>query len=177
MENRATYKRVKINWWLILPMSGLYVWMIFSLNNGFVSKSSLIFAGISYIVFFLYVGRFKVIIDDNFVVFRSDVPNYMTKIPMTDISLVKIKIFSIFGYRSSIWRPVEIPIVDIKNVSVERVGLMKMGDEEKNVTKTYFDFVKQAISIQMKNDEIYMIAIKDAEKIKEEIENRINNNK
>jgi len=44
---------------------------------------------------------------------------------------------------------------------------------KRNIEIISFDFVKQAVSIQLKSGKIYQIAIKDTEKIKEEIEKRM----
>jgi len=148
MENNSiTYKRVKINWWLILIFAGFYVWMIFTYihqwGNNPLDKAGLIIMSVIWTFVYIGIGRFKVIIDDNHVVFRSDV-----------------------------WIPVKIPFAKIKSVSVEQVALMYFG--EKNTERYSFDLVKRAVIIKLKNGKIYQIAIKNAERIKEEIEKRMN---
>ena len=146
MKNQEIYKRVKINWWIIILLGGFYVWMIFAYihkwGNSPVDESGLIFLGIIWIAVFIFLGRFKVIIDNNHTVFRSD-----------------------------IWVPVKIPLTAINKITVIRVGMM-INVSGKN-EKYYFDFVNQAVRIQLKNGKIYQIAIKDAEKVKEEIEKRM----
>jgi len=145
-NNQITYKRVKINWWVFIIFGGIHAWMIFAYIHQWgtnpVDKTEPIIMSIIWVFTYILLGRFKVIIDDNFVIFRSDV-----------------------------WIPVKIPIFMIDKVSVKKVGLM-INVQGKN-EKYYFDFVKQAVSIQLKNGKIYQIGIKDAEKIKEEIEKRM----
>ena len=102
---------------------------------------------------FAFVGcwRYKVIIDDKFVMFKFNV--WAPPIPS------------------------KILIANIKNVTIEQVIRMFPGKIifiEENIEKYYFDFVKKALSLQMKSGNNYKIAIKNAEKIKEEIEKRIN---
>ena len=148
MNCQATYKRVKINWWIIIIMVAPYVPIISAYvyhwdNSPVIQPLSLIFHAIM-IVTLLLLGRFKVIINDNYAVFRSDV-----------------------------WVPVKIPISMIENVSVKQVPLMEMYIPGGNTVKYQFDFVTQAVSIMLKSGKIYQIAIKDAERIKEEIEKQM----
>ena len=153
-HNIITYKRVKINWWVFILFGGFHVWMIFAyihqMGTNPISNGGFIFLTIMWIFIYIFIGRSKVIIDDNQVIFRSDV-----------------------------WIPIKIQIVNIKNVSVKQVSWMNLYIPEKNTEKFYFGFVKQAINIHLKNGKIHQIGIKDAEKIKEEIEKRmtITNNK
>ena len=149
MEDRAIYKQVKINWWVVIIFGGIHVWMIFAYihqwGNNPMDKAGLIVMSIIWIFCYIFIGRSKVIIDDNQVVFRSDV-----------------------------WIPIKIPIVNIKNVSVKQISWMNLYIPEKNTEKFYFGFVKQAISIHLKNGKTHQIGVKDVEKIKEEIEKRMN---
>ena len=149
MINQETYKLVKINWWVFLIFGGIHVCMIIGyihqlVNNHPVSETGFIILSIIWVFIYIFIGRSKVIIDNNHVVFRSDV-----------------------------WIPIKIPIVNIKNVSVKQVSWMNLYIPEKNTEKFYFGFVKQAINIHLKNGKIHQIGIKDAEKIKEEIEKRM----
>ena len=152
MNNQTTYKRVKINWWIILMLGGIYVWMIFAYihqwGNNPIDKSGLIFIAIIWIAVLIFLGRFKVIIDSNYAVFRSDV-----------------------------WVPVRIPIDTIENVSVEQVSWSEIVHIPGGKINRYlFDyFVKQAIIIRLKNGIIYQISIKNAQRIKDEIEKQMNN--
>ena len=95
-----------------------------------------------FIIVFLCLGRFKVIIDDEFVVFRSDV-----------------------------WIPVRIPIIQIMNVSLIKGGFFVMSTAK---TRYIFDyFAKHTICIQQKTGKTHHITIRNAEQIKEEIEKRM----
>ena len=148
MNSQATYKRVKINWWIIIIMVAPYVPIIsayvYHWDNSPVIKLSLIFHAVILIIILLLGGRFKVIISDNYAVFRSDV-----------------------------WVPVKIPISMIENVSVKQVSILEMNIPGSGLKKYSFDFVKQAVNINLKNGRVYQIAIKDAERIKEEIEKQM----
>jgi len=148
MNNRETYKLIKINWWVILIFIGTYVFAIFAYIHQWgtnpIDKGGYIFLTIMFIFTYIFIGRSKVIIDYNHVVFRSD-----------------------------IWVPIKIPIVNIKNVSVKQFSWINLYIPEKNTEKFYFGFVKQAVKIQMINGKTYQIGIRNAEKIKEEIEKRM----
>ena len=146
-NNYIAYKRVKINWWVFIIFGGIHLSMIFAyidqLGNNPI-EAGFIFISIIWIFIYLFLGRFKVIVYDNFAVFRSD-----------------------------IWIPVKIPISMIENVSVKQVPMIEVYIPGSNPVKYQFDFVSQAIVIQLKNDKIYQIAIKEAEIIKKEIEKRM----
>jgi hypothetical protein len=145
-NNKTTYKQVKIVWWLILIFVGIYVLIIFSYIYQWgtkpVSKSSLIYLSVIFIVALLYAGWWRVKIDNNYIAFC--IPNFWIK---------------------------KIPIANIKNVSVKPIGLLKISG--KFIDSYRIDFVKQNLCIQMKNRKIYQFAVKDAEKIKKEIEKRM----
>ena len=96
----------------------------------------------------VFLGRFKVIVDDNFAVFRSDV-----------------------------WIPIKVSIFMIDKVSVKKTSMMGMSIPFiSNVMNYYFDYsASHVVRIQMKSGKVYQIAIKDAERIKEEIEKRMIN--
>ena len=145
-NNHITYKRVKINWWIFILFGGIHVWMIFAYIDQWgskpIDKQGFIIISIIWIFIYLLLGRFKVIIDDNFAIFRSD-----------------------------IWVPVKIPISIIENVSLKKVSMMGMGIPFRDY---YFDYsASRAVRIRLKSGKTYQIAIKDAEKIKEEIEKRM----
>ena len=153
-NNRAKYKRVIINWLVIILFGGLHVWMIFAYFHQWrdnpLSKSGLIIMSIIWIFIYILFGRFKVIIDDNYAIFRSDV-----------------------------WIGMKIPIPMIDNVSTKQVPLSLMSMYLPGYNFNQFEITRNVVKIQMKNGKIYQIAIKNAEKIKEEIEKRmtITNNK
>ena len=163
MNNQTIYKRVKINWLIILiligVLAGIFVHMTFSYihqwGNRPLDKTGFIITGAIVSIIFIgcgfFGGRFIVRIDDRFATFRTD--------------------FYVF------WK---IPIIKIKNINIERLNRAWFGGayfHVKNVERAYFDFVKQVVSIEMKNGKIYQIAIKNAQKIKEEIEKRMLTNK
>ena len=148
MEKFPTYKRIKINWLYVSMLGGIQVLMIFGYiyqwgNNPF-SRSSLITQSIVFAFAYIYAGRIKIIIDDNYIVLRSDL---------------------------RIWE--KIPIFLIKNVSIQQTSLLSMNIQGSSLKKYPFDYIKQTVSIKLKNEKIYQIAIKDTQIIKEEIENRM----
>ena len=156
MENNyITYKRVKINWWVFILFGGIHLCIIYLYIHQFgtnpIDMKGLIRITTIFIFVYIFIGRFKVIIDDNFAIFRSDV-----------------------------WIPVKIQIPMIDKVSVKEASMMGMNIPFCNIplfgnVKSYrFDFsASHAVKIQLINGKIYQIAIKDAEKIKEEIEKRM----
>ena len=158
MNIHATYKRVKINWWVFILFGGLYVLMIFAYIHQWgdkpIDKSGLIHISIIFLFVCLFIGRFKVIINDKYAIFRSD-----------------------------IWIPVKIPISMIEGVSVKK-GLPIMDVCIPGISKTMkyqFDFsASHTVKIQKKSGKTYQISIENAQKIKKEIEKRMittNNNK
>ena len=76
----------------------------------------------------------------------------------------------IFG--SSYWDTIKIHVTQIKDVNVGKVSIRMYA---RNYVKLVylFDFTRQTVKIQTKSDRVYQIAIKNAQKIKEEIEKRI----
>ena len=147
MENNyIAYKRVKINWWIIILFGGIIVLMIpayiYQFGDNPLDKAGLIKASLVSIFVCVFLGRFKVIVNDNFAVFRSD-----------------------------IWVPLKIPISMIENISLKKVSMMGMGIPFRDY---YFDYsASRVVKIQLKSGKTYQIAIKDAERIKEEIEKRM----
>ena len=149
MENNyIAYKRVKINWLFIIIFVGIHLRIIYlyvhQLGNNPVSETGLIIFNIMWIFIYILIGRYKLIIDDDFVIFRSD-----------------------------LWVPINIPIVKIISVSIKQVNVAQMINIPGKDEKHYFDFVKQAIIIKLESGKTYQIAIKDAKRIKEEIEKRM----
>ena len=147
MENRIIYKRIKINWWVFIIFGGIHVRMIFAYIYQLGNETGFIILSIIWFFIYIFIGRFKVIIDDNFAIFRTD-----------------------------LWMPVKIPFFKIEKVSVKRLHLMDLYIPDKNTIKYQFDFfASYGVRIQMKSGKIYQIASKDAERIKEEIEKRMLN--
>ena len=146
MEKYPVYKRIKVNWWIVILMIFPSVALINEVvvKNNFHSEilPSLV---VTFSVLVL-LGRFKVIINDDFAIFRSDV-----------------------------WVPIKIPISQIMNVCVNQVALVEVNIPWEYPRKYQFDFVSCAILIELENGKSYQIAIKDAERIKEEIEKRMLN--
>ena len=70
MNNQETYKRVKINWWIIILFVGIYIHMIYQWGNNPMDKEGLVFLAIIFIGVLVFLGRFKVIIDSDYAVFR-----------------------------------------------------------------------------------------------------------
>ena len=145
MNNQSTYKRTKVNWWIIIPFIGLYIWMIFAYihqwGNSPVDKAGLVIFALINIAVILCAGRIKVIIDDKFVVYRSD-----------------------------IWIPVRIPIIQIKSVSFAKKNFKTATAK---IDSYGLEFTRNMVCIQLKNRKAVHLFIKNAEIIKEEIEKRM----
>ena len=147
MENIRTYKQFKIVWrFVVIVYTLLYVLMIFAYihqwGNKPIDKTGLVNLGIIFaivlILIWLACGRFTMKFYDKFALVRS---------------------FS--------WIWLEIPFKNINNVSMERVKRnipYKINFVGRNIEIYHVNFVKKAVSITMKNGEIYQIAIRNAEK-------------
>ena len=148
MKNNQTIFQSNMQWWILLFLWGIYVLMIIvnfhKLVNNPIPKG-LIFLTIIWIMIsaLLHATRFILTIDDEFVKFKM----YLD--------------------------PVKLHIRQIENVSVEKVSFFKIY--AKMYAKGYEcrDFTRNLLKIQLKNGKIYHIAIKSAQKIKEEIEKRM----
>ena len=156
MNNRTTYKSIKIHLWVILFLWVIYVWMIFAYihqwGNNPVDKAGLIILTIIWIACSVLVlsMRFILTIDDKYVVITfGSLSGGEIKIHISQIEDVSVGIMSFRTY-------------------------LKAGMEFYKGTKYQFDFTRQAVKIQTKSGKIYQIAIKNAERIKEEIEKRMN---
>ena len=155
-NNRVTYKqRINFHWWVILVLWGFYLWMIFAYihqwGNNPVNKTTLIIFGIIWIICSVLVLsiRFILTIDDKFVVITFGLfSGWDIKIHVTQIEDVSVGIMSFRTY-------------------------LKAGMVYYKGTNYQFDFTRQAVKIQTKSGKIYQIAIKNAEKVKEEIEKRM----
>ena len=93
-NSQETYKRVKINWWLILIFAGMYVFVIFAYihqwGNNPTSKTSLIILGTICFALLLAFWQHTVIINDKFVIFRSFI-YASVKIHLEQIKYVRIE--------------------------------------------------------------------------------------
>ena len=145
-NNQTTYKFVKINWWIVLIFGGSYIWMIFAYIHQWGNNPIDKTGLIIFTVIWIIV------------LFASG----RSKAIIDD---------KFVTFRTDLWIPIKIPFAKIKSVSIEQVRLMYFG--EKNTERFSFDFVKQAVIIRLKSGKIYQIAIKDPQKIKEEIEKRM----
>ena len=148
MNDQTTYKRTKVYWWLPLLLAGICVWMIFAYihqwgNNPISSVVVLIMIGV---IMFAFV---VVCLPGRFVFIIDDE-------------------FIIFN-QPSLWGSLKIHIAQIKEVSVHKVSFKRAmifrGHQ--------FDFTKQVVRILMKSGNVYHISIRNAERIKEEIEKRM----
>ena len=163
MNSIETYRRVKINWWIIFTLvvlnGGICIDMIFAYihqwgNNPIPNMTVLlalisIFVLVGAILPLIFVWRFKLVIDDKFVTFRA-----------------------------GLLSPCKIEFAMIKNISVKQVKKSLSGHinhTRKNIKQYSLDFVTQSVKIQLKNGKIYYFNIKDAEIVKKEIEKRIIN--
>ena len=165
-HNIITYKRIKAKRWVIILFGGFHVWMIFAYIHQWGSRplplSGLFIMSIIWIFIYIVIGWRKEVIDDKSVIFRSGLPLY------NEIAILKIK-------------DVNVENVSILNVMYWSIGMLysynhiNMGI--KFPEKYSFDFVKQTVIIKLKNGKSYQIAIKDAERVKMEIERQMKYNK
>ena len=150
MKNNQTIFRGKIHWWVLLILWVIYVWMIFAYihqwGNNPVNKAALIILSVIWISIsvLFFAERFILTIDDKF--------------------------FVISG--SSYWASVKIHITQIKDVSVGNVSIKMYASYNTGLVYP-FDFTRKTVMIQTKSGKTYQIAIKNAQKIKEEIEKRM----
>ena len=166
MNNIPTYKRVKINWWIIILFGGTHVLMLLSYIHQWGSRPfsmselivMFIIMSIIWIFIYMLLGWRKVMIDDKFVIFRSGFPLY------NKIEIAQIKDISIVN-------------VNILNVMYWNWGMMYsdtgMLIGMKFPEKYSFDLVKQTVIVKLKNGKTYQIAIKDAERVRKEIERQM----
>jgi hypothetical protein len=154
-DNQTIYIRGKIHWWVLLILWGFYVWAIIAYihqwGNNPVNEAALTILAIIWIMVsvLLFAERFILTIDEKFIVVK-------------------------FG---SIWN-IKIHISQIKDAHVLKVNfwiyfwtyVKKMPNKG---TQYIFDFTRRVVKIQTNSGSVYQIAIKDAQKIKEEIEKRM----
>ena len=143
MGNNITYKQVKINWLIIAIFMGCEAYMILSYINQWgnnpINKPGLIILTFILCVFpLIFLWRFKVTIDNKFIIFGSD-----------------------------LWTSCKILLAKIESVSTEQIT------KETKLDYYFVFLLNQAIIINLKNGITYRIAIKNAERVKEEIEKRM----
>ena len=165
-HNIITYKRVKINWWVFILFGGIHVWMMFAYihqwGNRPIDETGLIIMSIIWIFIYILFGWRKLMICDKFVIFRSGLPLYneMEIVQIKDVSIANVSILNVMYWN---W-----------GMMYSDAG-MRMG--MKFPDKYSFDLVKQTVIIKLKNGKTYQIAIKDAERVKIEIERQMRYNK
>jgi len=141
---------VRLNWWLILLLVGFYMFMIYvyvqQWGNNPLTLWSLAALAALWVVVCLFAGRLIMIIDDEFVIFRSD-----------------------------LWTRCKIPIAAIRNVDVKQVAWKEWHIPGKIIENHQFDLTWKAVVIELINDKIYRITLKynTAQTIKNEINNRL----
>ena len=148
MNNQTTYIRGNIHWWIILFLCGFYVHLIFAYIHQW-GNNPIDKAGL--IIF-------------GVIFFIVSVVLFAYRFVLTiDNEFVKFKLIS--------WGRVKIHITQIKDVSVEKMSFFRMYRKRYE----YHDFTGKVLKIQTKSDKIYQIAIKNAQKAKDEIEKRMLN--
>jgi hypothetical protein len=154
MSNQTTYIRTKIGEAFIfvsITFIAFYVFIIFAYihqwGNNPISRTGLTIFTVIWFIHLIPVwllgGRYKMIIDNDYLIFRAKMYTY-AKIRLTDISRIGVQ---------------KVPFSKMMNLS--------------GSTDAYFDFVKETIIIRLYNDKVYKIAIKNAQEIKDEIEKRM----
>ena len=151
MENNyIAYKRVKINWFMIIFFIGSYVHMIFAYIHQWgdnpVTKPTLIIFAVVWIIILLHIWRFILTVDDEFVIFRS-----------------------------TLWTMVRVPVTAINSVYVKQFALKDCIIPEKKDKNYQCDFTWKALVIELKNGKTYRITLtfKNAQIVKKEIEKRM----
>ena len=147
MNNKVTYTG-KIQWWIILILWGFYVWMIFAYIHQW-GNNPVNKTGLV-ILGIIWISISPLLLVNRFIL-------------TIDNEFVKFKLVS--------WGNVKIHITQIKDVSVEKMSFFQMYAK----LNEYYDFTRKTLKIQTKSGNIYQITIKDAQKIKEEIEKRMLN--
>ena len=152
MNNQGIYKRIKIEWLIISFVVGILAFFLFIyIRDGSgqsIDVDIIMFCVLLFIAaLIIFNARYKVIIDDYFVTFHMLLSRLM---------------------------PLKIPIAKIKSISAKPVTGRFTFTPEENLENYQFDFwAPQVVRIQLKNGYKYEITIKNAQKIKEEIEKRI----
>ena len=151
MENNyIAYKRIKINWFMIIFFIGSYVHMILAYIHQWgdnpVTKPTLIIFAVVWIIVLLHIWRFMLTVDDEFIIFRP-----------------------------TLWSMVRVPIAAINGVYIKQFALKDWMIPEKKDKNYQCDFTWKALVIELKNGKTYRITLtfKNAQIVKEEIEKRM----
>ena len=147
MEKYPTYKRTKVNWWAILLWLGINVWVIFAYiyqwGNHPVGKGSLIISPFLFAI--LILAR----------AYSDGKPVWKVIMEIDDKSfIIKTELYGRF----------KISIDEIKNIDVEQQAKVHVWGRFLG---------KQVVSIQLKSGKTNKFTIRDAQKVKEEIEMRM----
>ena len=146
MKNNQTIYYGKIHWWVLLFLWGFYVHMIFAYIHQW-GNNPIPKGGL--IIFAIIWMMVSILV-------------FSIRFTLTiDDEFVKFKLLN--------WGSVRIHITQIKDVNVEKMSFFKMHAK---LVECY-DFTGQFLKIQTKSGRIYKFAIKNAQKIKEEIEKRM----
>jgi hypothetical protein len=148
-NNQITYKG-KIHWWPLLILWGICAFMIFAYiyyQRGANNVAALVVIGI-FNIFSALISAFlfarRMVIDDE---------------------IVTLKFYC--------FDTVRINICQIKNVSVKEKNFFRICATTYSKYIDIHDFTRCILIIQTNNNKVYRIAIKSAQKIKEEIEKRM----
>ena len=145
-NSQEIYKRININWVTIIISGGFQVFLVFAYIHQ-LGNNPIPKIGL----IFTFMLWFFVI---------------------TFSGRIKVIIYDSFAvFRSDIRTYVKIPINMIKSVNIKQFEAMVFPG--KKIKKHQFDYSLNIIYIQLNNDRIYQITIKNAQEIKEEIEKRM----
>ena len=145
MKNNQTIFRSNIHWWALLFLWGFYVHMIFAYIHQWGNNPVNEVALLIFTIIWIMIS----------------VLLFAIRVILTiDDEFVKFKYYG---------ELVKIHITQIEDVSVEKLSFFKIYAK----LYQYYDFTGQFLKIQTKSGKTYQIAIKNAQKIKEEIEKRM----
>ena len=147
MNNQTTYKQTTIKWWIIILFVGFYVWMIFAYihqwGNNPIGKGSLIVLPFLFAIAILARGHWE------------GKPIWEVTMEIDDKSFI---------IKTDLYGRIKISIDEIKNIDIEQQAKVPVWGRFLG---------KQVVSIQLKSGKTNKFTIKDAQKVKEEIEKRM----
>jgi len=145
-----------------LFFGGIHIWMIFAYihqwGNKPVDEVGLILFSIIWIFIYIFIGWRKVVICNKFVMIRVGLPLYnkMEIVQIKDVRVVNVSILNVIYWNMGMY-----------------YGDFNTRMNMKFPEKYSFDFVRQTVIIKLANGKYYQIAIKDAERVKSEIERQM----
>ena len=147
MNNQTIYKQTTINWWAILLWLGINVWMIFAYiyqwGNNPIGKGSLIIFPFLFAI--LILAR----------AYSDGKPIWKVIMEIDDKS---------FTIKTDLYGRIKISIDEIKNIDIEQQAKVSVWERFLG---------KQVVNIQLKSGKTNKFTIRDAQKVKEEIEKRM----